>query len=82
MRVLMLTLGKNLFLQFFLQFLFFSVKGPDGLFLHSDRCGSNGQVIRPNARSLVACLCGNARLDGLVIRSDRYPTGYISCFLP
>jgi hypothetical protein len=73
MRVLMLSLGKIFFLQFFLQFLFFSVKRLDGPFLHS-----NVQVTCPDVRGLVTCLGGNARLDGLVIRPDEDSTGYIS----
>jgi hypothetical protein len=35
MRVLKLTLGKNIFLQIFLQFQIFSVKRPDGPILKS-----------------------------------------------
>jgi hypothetical protein len=53
MRVLKLTSGKIFFLQFFLQFLFFSVKCLDGPFLRS-----NVQVTRPDARGLVTCLGG------------------------
>jgi hypothetical protein len=55
MRVLKLTLGKIFFLQFFLQFLFFSVKRPDGLFMHLDRCGTGGRTVRLHVQTHVAC---------------------------
>jgi hypothetical protein len=35
----------------------------------------DGQVTRLDTRSLVACLCGNVRLDGLVMRPDGDPQG-------
>jgi hypothetical protein len=40
MRVLKLTLGKNIFLQIFLQFQIFSVKRPDGPIPMSGRAQS------------------------------------------
>jgi len=46
MHVLKLTLGKIIFLQIFLQFLFFSVKRSDGLSLRPDGCGSDGRMDR------------------------------------
>jgi hypothetical protein len=55
MRILKLTLGKIIFLQIFLQFLFFSVKRPDGLSLCSDRCVSNGRMVRLHVRMNAAC---------------------------
>jgi hypothetical protein len=39
---------------------------------------SDGKVIRPDARSLSACLLGNARPDGLMSRPDGDPTGFIN----
>jgi len=42
----------------------------------------SGQVTHPNARSLVTCLCGNARPDGLVMRPDGDPTGLNIAFQP
>jgi hypothetical protein len=46
MRVLKLTLGKIIFLQIFLQFLFFNVKCSDSLLFSLDRCGSDGRIVR------------------------------------
>jgi hypothetical protein len=46
MRALKLTLGKIIFLQIFLQFLFFSVKRPDSLLLSPDECSSDGLTVR------------------------------------
>jgi hypothetical protein len=50
MRVLKLTLGKIIFLQIFLQFLFFSVKCLEGLLLRPDGCGSKGRMVKWKAR--------------------------------
>jgi hypothetical protein len=84
MRVLKLTLGKIIFLQIFLHFLFFSVKCPRGFTLRPDECGSEGWTIRLHVWMRGACcmLCGNERLDELVIRQDRDPTRFKHRFLP
>jgi hypothetical protein len=70
MHVLKLTLGKIIFLQIFLQFLFFSVKHPDGLLLRPDGCSST------------ECLCGIPCPDRLVLHPDRYRTGLSIVFSP
>jgi hypothetical protein len=77
MPVLKLTLGKIIFLQNFLQFLFFKVKHSDGLLLRPD-----GQVTSPDASGLVVCLCGIARLDEFVMRLNGVPTGLHIAFQP
>jgi hypothetical protein len=54
MCVLKLTLRKIIFLQIFLQFLFFSVKCPDGLSLRQDGYGSDGRTVSPCVQTGVA----------------------------
>jgi hypothetical protein len=55
MCVLKMTLGKIFFLQIFLQFLFFSVKHPNGLSLDPDECGSGVRTVRIHVQTLAAC---------------------------
>jgi len=40
------------------------------------------QVTRLGVRGSVVCLCGIPRLDGLVMRSNEYPTGLSIVFQP
>jgi len=80
MYFLELILGKIFFMQIFLQ-----CEASGRSLLASRRVQlrrSNSLVTRPDARGHVACLCGNARLDGLVIRLDRHPTGLKIAFSP
>jgi len=53
MRILKLTLGKIIFMQIFLQFMFFSVKRLDGLLLRPDVCGLDGRTVRGHVRTRV-----------------------------
>jgi hypothetical protein len=55
MCVLKLTIGKIIFLQIFLRFLFFSVKGPNDLCLCPDGCDSDGRTVRLHVRTCKAC---------------------------
>jgi hypothetical protein len=83
MCVLKLTLGKIIFLQIFLNCIFFfSVKLPDSLLLSPDGYDSDGQVTCPDARSSAICLCGSPHPDGLLMHPDGYPTGLSIAFLP
>jgi hypothetical protein len=72
--------GPIIFLQIFLQFLFFQCEASGRSLLASGRmrltAGRSGYTSR-HARP-VACLCGKARLVELMIRPDGDPTSYIS----
>jgi hypothetical protein len=46
MSILKLTIGKIIFLEIFIQFLFFNVERSDGLVLSLDGCGSDGRNVK------------------------------------
>lgn len=75
---------KNIFLQFFLQFLLFSVKRPNGLSLRPDGCGSGVQTVRLHVGTRAACrMLIWQRSSGRVNdRPNKDSTGYKSSFYP
>jgi hypothetical protein len=78
MRVLKAVFKENIFSANFPSVSIFQCKASKRSPLASGRVRlrrPDGQVTRRDAQGLVACLCGNARPDGLVMRPDRDPTG-------
>jgi hypothetical protein len=85
MRVLKLILGKIYFSTNFPSVFIFQCEASGRYSLASRRVKlrrPDGQVTRPDAGDLVACLCGNVRPDGLVISPDGEPKGLKIAFSP